>query len=235
MDGNRRWARRAGLDSVSAGHQQGAEHLARVLEWCADLGITQVTAFVCSADNLRKRDDGEVGFLMRLAEQGVEQRLARPDNRWRLHLAGQLDILPDSTARALKAAAAATQDRAGYDLTLAIGYDGRTEIADAVRGLLDDAARAGETVESLAASLDPERIAAHLYTGGLPDPDLVIRTSGEQRLGGFLLWQTAHSELYFCDVYWPGFRRVDFLRALRSYAARQARFADPAPPAQPVR
>ena len=108
-------------------------------------------------------------------------------------------------------------------MTLAIGYGGRAEIADAVRSLLHDEAQAGTTAGQLARTVTGEDIARHLYTSGQPDPDLVIRTSGEQRLSDFLLWQTAHSELYFCDVYWPGFRRVDLLRALRAYAARRRR------------
>jgi short-chain Z-isoprenyl diphosphate synthase len=222
MDGNRRWARQMGYDNVSLGHQHGAEHLERLLGWCAEAGIGQVTVFVASVDNLRKRATAEVDFLMHLAERVIAERLAQPTSRWRIHLAGQLDTLPASTSRALKLAEEATRDRDTWcHLTLAIGYDGRTEIIDAVRELLERAAQTGRSTGQLAATLTTEDIAAHLYTRGLADPDLVIRTSGEQRLGGFLLWQTAHSELYFCDAYWPGFRHVDFLRALRSYAARR--------------
>ena len=109
-------------------------------------------------------------------------------------------------------------------MTIAIGYNGREEVVDAIRALLDDAAAGGVAIEDLAASLAADDIAAHLHTRGQPDPDLVIRTSGEQRMSGFLLWQAAYAELYFCEVYWPGFRHVDFLRALRSYGARQRRF-----------
>ena len=109
-------------------------------------------------------------------------------------------------------------------VNVAVGYGGRREIADAVRSLLQEQATKGTTIEELAEVLDVEHIAEHLYTAGQPDPDLVIRTSGEQRLGGFLLWQSTHSEFYFCDAYWPAFRKVDFLRALRSYAARSRRF-----------
>jgi short-chain Z-isoprenyl diphosphate synthase len=137
---------------------------------------------------------------------------------------GALDLLPADTARVLKDAAEATAGQDGLLVNVAVGYGGRREIADAVRSLLQDHATRGTTIEELAEILDVEHIAEHLYTAGQPDPDLVIRTSGEQRLGGFLLWQSAHSEFYFCDAYWPAFRRVDFLRALRSYAARQRRF-----------
>jgi short-chain Z-isoprenyl diphosphate synthase len=124
----------------------------------------------------------------------------------------------------LRAAETATQDVAGLTVNVAVGYGGRREIADAVRHLLLDHARAGTSLEDLAATVSVEEIASHLYTRGQPDPDLVIRTSGEQRLGGFLLWQSAKSEFYFCEAYWPDFRKVDFLRALRSYGSRERRF-----------
>jgi short-chain Z-isoprenyl diphosphate synthase len=137
---------------------------------------------------------------------------------------GALDLLPDSTVRVLKEAAEATADKTGLLVNAAVGYGGRREIADAVRGLLQAHASRGDSLEEVAAALDPEHIADHLYTRGQPDPDLVIRTSGEQRLGGFLLWQSAHSEFYFCDALWPDFRKIDFLRALRAYAQRSRRF-----------
>lgn len=224
MDGNRRWARRHGLDDLSAGHRHGAEHLGQVLGWCEELGIGQVTMFVVSIDNLRKRDAGEVDFLMRLAEQKSGEILAGSANRWQIRIAGQIDMLPDSTARVLKEVEEATRNLgSGLCLTLAIGYDGRSEIIEALRSLLLREAEAGRTTEELAGSLTDADIAAHVYTRGMPDPDLVIRTSGEQRLGGFLLWQTIRSDLYFCEVNWPGFRQVDFLRALLAYATRIAR------------
>jgi short-chain Z-isoprenyl diphosphate synthase len=224
IDGNRRWARQMGLADVSLGHQRGAEHIDEVLGWCADAGITHVTIFVASIDNLSKRAPTEIDFLMRLAEGVIPERLAAASGRWQLHLAGQLDLLPDSTARALKQAEEATRDRAtGSHVTLAIGYSGRAEIASAVRSLLHEEAQAGTTAGQLARTLTDEDIARHLYTAGQPDPDLVIRTSGEQRLSDFLPWQTARSEIYFCDVYWPGFRQVDLLRALRAYSARSRR------------
>jgi short-chain Z-isoprenyl diphosphate synthase len=138
---------------------------------------------------------------------------------------GALDVLPAQTATALKAAAEQTVGRSGgAQVNIAVGYGGRREIADAVRSLLHEHARAGGTIEELAEVLDVDHIAEHLYTKGQPDPDLIIRTSGEQRLSGFLLWQSAYSEFYFCDANWPDFRRVDFLRALRSYASRQRRY-----------
>ncbi len=124
----------------------------------------------------------------------------------------------------LKKAEADTTERTGLLVNVAVGYGGRREVVDAVRALLSDAAAKGRSLDDLAAAIDVEHIAEHLYTAGQPDPDLVIRTSGEQRLSGFLLWQSAHSEFYFCEAYWPDFRKVDFLRALRSYAARGRRF-----------
>ena len=137
---------------------------------------------------------------------------------------GSLDLLPDETAAALKAAEERTSERDGMTVNIAVGYGGRREIADAVRSLLHEHAAAGTSIEELAEVIDVDHIAEHLYTRGQPDPDLVIRTSGEQRLSGFLLWQSAHSEFYFCEAYWPDFRHVDFLRALRAYSERNRRF-----------
>jgi len=145
-------------------------------------------------------------------------------HRWRLNPVGALDLLPADTARRLKEAAEQTRDVDGLIVNVAVGYGGRREIADAVRSLLHEHASRGTSIEELADIIDVEHIAEHLYTRGQPDPDLVIRTSGEQRLGGFLLWQSAQSEFYFCEAYWPDFRRVDFLRAVRAYAERDRRF-----------
>jgi short-chain Z-isoprenyl diphosphate synthase len=141
-----------------------------------------------------------------------------------VHPVGALDMLPDWLSARLKDAEGQTKDTPGLHVNVAIGYGGRQEIADAVRALLIEQAAAGQSVEQIVDSLDVDQIAGHLYTRGQPDPDLVIRTSGEQRLSGFLLWQSVHSEFYFCEAYWPDFRRVDFLRALRDYAGRERRF-----------
>jgi short-chain Z-isoprenyl diphosphate synthase len=225
MDGNRRWARQEGLADARLGHRAGAEHVEEVLSWCQALGIAHVTVFLCSTENLQRRADAEVDHLMELIEQVVAGRLARPDGHWQVHLAGLADALPAGTARALKAAVEATRDRrTGAHVTLAVGYGGRQEVVDAVRDLMYDRAEAGASLTEVADSLTVEDIAPHLYTAGQPDPDLVIRTSGEQRLSNFLLWQSAYSELYFCEAHWPAFREVDFLRAVRSFAARQRRF-----------
>ena len=224
MDGNRRWARQMGMASPSLGHKYGAEHVEDVLTWCERAGIRHVTVFVCSAENLQRRGDAEIAFLMYVIEDIITVRLARPEAIWQVHIAGTLDALPGSTARALKEAVEATSECAtGAHVTLAIGYGGRQEVLEAIRALLYEQADGGGTLTGLAESLSTDDIARHLYTAGQPDPDLIIRTSGEQRLSSFLLWQTVHSELYFCDAYWPAFREIDFLRALRSYAARQSR------------
>jgi short-chain Z-isoprenyl diphosphate synthase len=220
-DGNRRWARSAGLADVSSGYQIGADKIFELLEWCQDAGVEVVTLWLLSSDNLSSRPAHELGPLLRIIEETVRELV---DQQWQVHPVGALDLLPDETARALKDAAEATASFPGLLVNVAVGYGGRREIADAVRSLLQDHATRGTTIEELAGILTVEHISEHLYTAGQPDPDLVIRTSGEQRLGGFLLWQSAHSEFYFCDAYWPAFRRVDFLRALRSFAARNRRF-----------
>jgi short-chain Z-isoprenyl diphosphate synthase len=220
-DGNRRWARSAGLTDVSSGHQAGADKIFELLEWCQDAGVEVVTLWLLSSDNLTSRPAAELEQLLRIIEETVRELVAQD---WHVKPVGALDLLPADTARVLKDAAETTAGRPGLLVNVAVGYGGRREIADAVRSLLQDHATRGTTIEELAEILDVEHISEHLYTAGQPDPDLVIRTSGEQRLGGFLLWQSAHSEFYFCDAYWPAFRRVDFLRALRSYGARHRRF-----------
>ena len=220
LDGNRRWARSAGLAKVSDGHQRGADHIFELLEWCSQAGVEVVTLWLLSTDNLARPAD-EVADLLKIIEATVQELVAQG---WHVKPVGALDLLPAETAQVLKDAGEITADNPGLLVNVAVGYGGRREIADAVRSLLHAHSTKGTTIEELAELLDVEHIADHLYTAGQPDPDLVIRTSGEQRLGGFLLWQSAHSEFYFCDAYWPDFRRVDFLRALRSYAARHRRF-----------
>jgi short-chain Z-isoprenyl diphosphate synthase len=211
-----------GLASPSLGHRYGAEHVEDVLNWCERAGIRHVTVFVCSAENLQRRGDAEIAFLMQVIEEILAVRLARPPTTWQVHTAGTLDVLPGSTTRALKQAVEATRECATRaHVTLAIGYGGRQEVIDAIRALLYEQAEGGGTLTGLAETLTTDDIARHLYTAGQPDPDLVIRTSGEQRVSGFLPWQSVHSELYFCDAYWPAFREIDFLRALRTFAARQ--------------
>jgi len=222
VDGNRRWARSIGLGDVNDGHRRGAGKIVDFLGWCDEAGIDHVTVFLLSTDNLN-RPDPELSPLLRIIED-LAADLSGPNRRWQLRAVGALELLPDSTVEALKNAHEETVGRPGAAVDLAVGYSGRREIADAVRSLLAEHSAAGTTLDELIDSLEVDHIAEHLYTRGQPDPDLVIRTSGEQRLSGFLLWQTAHSEFYFCDVNWPDFRRTDFLRALRDYAARHRRF-----------
>jgi short-chain Z-isoprenyl diphosphate synthase len=220
LDGNRRWARAVGTDTAR-GHEAGAANIEPLLEWCEEVGVEVVTLWLLSTDNLN-RPAAELTHLLSVIE-GAVATLADAQ-RWRLHPVGALDLLPASTAERLKAAEDRTRDAPGLLVNVAVGYGGRREITDAVRSLLQQKADLGMTLEELAEVIDAEHIAEHLYTKGQPDPDLVIRTSGEQRLGGFLLWQSAHSEFYFCEAYWPDFRRVDFLRAIRAYAHRERRF-----------
>jgi short-chain Z-isoprenyl diphosphate synthase len=222
LDGNRRWARGAGFVDVNDGHRVGAAKIAEFLGWCEEARVEVVTLWLLSTDNL-KRPSEELEPLLEIIT-GVIDELSGPAGRCRLRVVGALELLPGDMADRLSSAAARTVDRPGLELNVAVGYGGRQEIADAVRKLLLQHAEAGTSIEELAEVLDVDHIAAHLYTSGQPDPDLVIRTSGEQRLSGFLLWQSAHSEFWFCEAYWPEFRRVDFLRALRDYGARHRRF-----------
>ncbi len=220
LDGNRRWAKAVGQDAAH-GHRAGAANISPLLQWCEELGVEVVTLWLLSTDNLN-RPAAELSELLGIIEEAVSDLAS--ERRWRLHPVGALDLLPAGTARRLKEASEQTRDVDGLIVNIAVGYGGRREIADAVRSLLSDHASRGTSIEELADTLDVDHIAEHLYTKGQPDPDLVIRTSGEQRLGGFLLWQSAHSEFYFCEAYWPDFRRVDFLRAVRAYAERERRF-----------
>ncbi|HVN10839.1 MAG TPA: isoprenyl transferase [Kineosporiaceae bacterium] len=220
LDGNRRWAKAAGARTAE-GHRAGADRILDFLGWCEDAGVERVTLWLLSTDNLSRPPD-ELADLLEIIED-VVGRLAAA-RRWRVHPVGALDLLPAATARRLKEHEDASRDVEGIHVNVAIGYGGRREIADAVRSLLHEQAARGTSIEQLAEVLDVEHIAEHLYTRGQPDPELVIRTSGEQRLSGFLLWQSAHSEFYFCEALWPDFRKVDFLRALRSYSQRQRRF-----------
>ncbi|GAB3467300.1 isoprenyl transferase [Kineococcus endophyticus] len=220
LDGNRRWAKAFGASS-SHGHRAGADKVLEVMGWCADEGIEVVTLYLLSTDNLSRPAD-ELEPLIAIVQDAVARVAAT--GRWKVHPVGALDLLPEPTAGRLRALAEQTAGITTGVVNVAIGYGGRQEIAAAVRSLLLEHAQRGTSLEELAEVLDVEHIAAHLYTKGQPDPDLVIRTSGEQRLSGFLLWQTAHSEFFFTEVLWPDFRKVDFLRALRSYAARERRY-----------
>ena len=222
-DGNRRWARaNAPGQPLVAGYQAGADKLKEFVEWCDELDIPVVTLWVLSTDNFQRSGAEEIGPLLDVIEAMVTELAAA--QRWRIHPVGALDLLPPGTAAAMKAADVQTADIEGTVVNIAVSYGGRHELRDAVRSLLAEHARNGTSIEELSQTLDMDHIAEHLYTRGQPDPDLIIRTSGEQRLSGFLMWQSAHSEFYFCEALWPDFRKVDFIRALRAYADRERRF-----------
>lgn len=220
LDGNRRWASEQGSSSEH-GHRAGAAKIEEFVGWCEEIGVEVVTLWLLSTDNLT-RPATELRDLLEIISDTVVD-LANT-HRWRIHPVGALDLLPADTAQVLKEADTATRDIEGVTVNVAVGYGGRRELVDAVRALLAEQAAQGKSIDEIAQGLDAEQIAEHLYTKGQPDPDLLIRTSGEQRLSGFMLWQSAHSEFYFCEAYWPDFRKVDFLRALRSYEQRERRF-----------
>lgn len=222
LDGNRRYARERGMPDAAGGHQAGAERVVPFLSWCEQQRIPYVTLWLLSTENLN-RDDAELGPLLRIIEDTVS-RIASAGRPWRVTAVGALDMLPDGTRACLTKAEADSQGHHGMRVQVAVGYGGREEITTALRRLLAARAKDGVTLAELAETLDTHDIGAHLYTTGLPDPDLIIRTSGEVRLSGFLLWQSAYSEYYFCDTFWPEFRRIDFLRALREYQRRSRRF-----------
>lgn len=220
LDGNRRWAATQG-SSTDQGHRAGGAKISEFLGWCEEVHVEVVTLWLLSTDNLARPAE-ELDPLLRIIEETVCD-LASSD-RWKIHHVGAIDMLPAQTAEALRKAESDTANCTGLLVNVAVGYGGRREVVDAVRSLLEEQAAAGVSISELAKTVDIEHIADHLYTKGQPDPDLVIRTSGEQRLSGFLLWQSAHSEFYFCEAYWPNFRKIDFLRALRSFAARHRRY-----------
>ncbi|MEE8601836.1 isoprenyl transferase [Euzebya tangerina] len=225
LDGNRRFARERGLSTAADGHRKGAEKIPELLDWCDELGISYVTLWLLSTDNLG-RDEAELSELVGIISDSVAG-LVQQRERWpglKVSGIGALDALPDELRTALKEAAEATADGAGMHVQIAVGYGGRQEITDALRTHLRERSELGESIDDIITNLDPDHISANLYAAGTPDPDLIIRTSGEIRLSGFLLWQSAHSEFYFCDPYWPDFRRIDFLRALREFQSRSRRF-----------
>jgi short-chain Z-isoprenyl diphosphate synthase len=247
LDGNRRYAAARGLTDPSHGHEAGAANIDRFLEWCLDLEIPYVTLWLLSTENLAREDD-ELDRLLRIIGDTVE-RISRPrgqrDDQYgglragaqgsrevraaqtggvRITAVGALDLLPDEVRLRLKRAEEATAHHDRMRVQVAVGYGGRQEITDALRSLLRDRAAQGMRLEEVAETIGPSDIGEHLYATGLPDPDLIIRTSGELRLSGFLMWQAAHAEYHFCDAYWPDFRRIDFLRALRDYQRRTRRY-----------
>jgi di-trans,poly-cis-decaprenylcistransferase len=221
-DGNRRWAREAGFTDISHGHRQGAKKIGEMIAWCRDTDIEVVTIYLLSTENL-KRSQQEVQLLFDIISD-VVTHLSRGDLDCQVRLVGNLDLLPAPVTQRMVDAAEETKDNQGVIVNVAVGYGGRQEIVDAVQKLVRSEAEKGTSAAEMAERVTADSITEHLYTKGLPDPDLVIRTSGEQRLSGFLLWQAAYSEIWFTDTYWPAFRKVDFLRALRDYSQRSRRF-----------
>lgn len=226
LDGNRRYARELGLSDPLEGHRRGADRLERVLDWLEELEIRIITIYVLSTENL-SRPPEELQGLLRLIE--AKMRAVVTDRKIhgkgvRVRAVGQLGLLPASVQEAIRAAEEATAGYGNFFLNIAVGYGGRQEIADAVQALLQERLRQGMAPDRAVAEVTPEAIGKYLYTYDLPDPDLIIRTSGEFRLSGFLLWQSAYSEFYFCDAYWPAFRKIDLLRAVRAYQERKRRF-----------
>lgn len=222
IDGNRRWARDRALQTEAYGHRAGAEKMREFLQWCDDLGIRVVTIYLLSADNLTGRSPDELALLFEIIADLADD-LSRASD-WRVQHVGTSDNLPPELAATLRGAEARTAQNAGLHVNLAVGYGGRREIADAMRSIVRDHGKGGGSIDDLAEILTPELIGDHLYTQGQPDPDLIIRTSGEQRLSDFMLWQSAHSEFYFVEALGPDLREVDFLRALRDFASRERRW-----------
>jgi short-chain Z-isoprenyl diphosphate synthase len=226
LDGNRRFAIERGLKTVTEGHRKGADKLDEVLSWCDDLKIRNITVWVFSTENI-SRSRKEVMELLRVIEGKIQQLSQDPithKRRMRIKAIGKMELLPETTRKVIREAEEITKDYDALSLNIAVGYSGREEIADALKDLIREKGSNGEPLEDIIGHVTPDEISKHLYTLDLPDPDLIIRTSGEIRMSGFLLWQSAYSEFYFCDVYWPAFRKIDFLRAIRSYQQRGRRF-----------
>ncbi len=222
MDGNRRYTRVQGNMEVTRGHELGVVTLEKVLDWSIDLGIEIVTAYAFSTENFN-RSEKEVKGLMDLFVKNFKRIVNHEKihrNKVRVKVVGRIDLLPDDVREAIKEAEDATKDYHDRLFNLAIGYDGRLEIVDAVKKIYQKI----EAGELSIDDVDEKLINDNLYTEGLADPNLIIRTSGEERLSGFLLWQSSYSELYFCDSLWPELRKIDYLRAIRDYQARDRRF-----------
>lgn len=222
MDGNRRYSKLQGNMDVVKGHEIGVDTLEKVLDWSIELGIEIITVYAFSTENFN-RPEHEVEGLMKLFVKNFKRLVDHEKihkNEVRVKVVGRTELIPESVREAIKEAEDAT---AHYDkrlFNIAIGYDGRLEIIDSFKKIIADVQAGKITIDDV----DEELVSKNLYTGGLDDPNLIIRTSGEERLSGFLLWQSSYSELYFCETLWPELRKVDFIRAIRSYQARDRRF-----------
>lgn len=226
LDGNRRYGRRHNLVDPLRIYEAGAEKLDDLLDWCAELGIPAITLWVLSTENLA-RSPREVSGILGALEAKLMQLAADPQihqQRVRVRAVGRLELLPASTLEAVRMAEAATDSYDGLQLTIAAAYGGRQEILDAVQAFLAEQREQGKGLDQIIPLVTSDTLGRYLYAPDLPDPDLIIRTSGEVRLSGFLLWQSAYSEFYFTDVFWPALRKIDFLRAVRSFQQRRRRF-----------
>ena len=222
MDGNRRFAKLQGNIDVIKGHELGVDTLENVLDWSIELGIEIITVYAFSTENFN-RPQNEVEGLMRLFVINFKRLVDHEKihkNEVRVKVVGRTELLPDDVKEAITEAEEATKNYNKRFLNLAIGYDGRLEIIDSFKKIIKDVQEGKITVNDV----DEDLVSKNLYTEGIDDPNLIIRTSGEERLSGFLLWQSSYSELYFCETLWPELRKVDFLRAIRSYQARERRF-----------
>jgi short-chain Z-isoprenyl diphosphate synthase len=225
QDGNRRYAQEAGISKLE-GYRLAAAKTEEVLTWCTELEIPMVTLWWLSTENLSRHAE-DVGAVVEVIERtmaewiegGLTERLGI-----RIRPIGELELLPASTLQALQHAQSATRYHNRILLNVGVGYGGRQEIIEAVKAYLQERFMRGDADEQILQGLTPDALKKFLYTYDCPDPDLIVRTSGEVRLSGFMLWQSAYSEYYFCDAYWPAFRKLDFLRAIRSYQQRQRRF-----------
>ena len=222
MDGNRRYARLQGNIDVVKGHELGADTLENVLDWSIELGIEIITVYAFSTENFNRPKE-EVEGLMNLFIYNFKRLVDHEKihkNEVRVKVVGRTELLPDDVKEAIKEAEDATKHYNKRFFNLAIGYDGRLEIIDSFKKIIEQVQDGKISIDDV----DEELVSKNLYTEGIDDPNLIIRTSGEERLSGFLLWQSSYSELYFCETLWPDLRKVDFLRAIRSYQARERRF-----------
>jgi short-chain Z-isoprenyl diphosphate synthase len=223
LDGHRRHAREEGLPSYTDSYRVGMERFEEFLAWASELQIPAVTAWVLSRENLSRPADELDPYFDVLVELFDRLPTECADYDMGIRFIGSLDLLPDRLVVAAKAAEAARPSGARR-LNIAMGYGGRQEIVDAARDLVGKLLAEGGDISGIPDKIDAESLARHMYSADLPDPDLLIRTSGESRLSGFLLWQSAYAEFVFVDVNWPAFRRVDFLRALRDFTTRERRY-----------
>lgn len=222
MDGNRRYAEEVLGSPPLEGHKLGRKKLEEVLHWCMDLDIKVLTVYAFSMENFNRGSE-EVDYLMELLEQSLYEFADDPDvhaNHVAIKVIGEREMLPENVSKAMDYAYERTFGYSDHFLYMAIAYGGRQDITNAVRAIAQDAVDGRIRVEDIG----EDTVSRYISTTGMPDPDLVLRTSGEVRVSNFLLWQMAYSELYFTDVYWPGFRHIDFLRAIRTYQQRVRRF-----------